>query len=43
MKLSYRDRFDGVWSMMKTRQDNDMIDRIGLVKVETKIELSGPI
>ena len=43
MKLGCRDQFDGVRSIMKTRQENDMIDRIGLVKVETKTELSGPI
>ena len=29
--------------MMKTRQDNDVIDCIGVVYTETEIELSGPI
>ena len=29
--------------MMKTRQDNNVTDRIGLVYVENDIELSGPI
>ena len=38
-KLSYHDWFDGVWFVMKTKQDNDMIDCIGLVKVETKTKL----
>ena len=29
--------------MMKTRQDNNVIDHIGLVYVEIETELSGPI
>lgn len=29
--------------MIKTRQDNDMTNQIGLVDVKTEIELSGPI
>ena len=29
--------------MTKTRHDNDLIDCIGVVYVETKTELSGPI
>lgn len=29
--------------MIKTRQDNDMTNQIGLAYVEIKIELSGPI
>ena len=29
--------------MIKTRQNNDLIDQIGLVYSETKIELSRPI
>ena len=28
---------------MKTKQDNDLIDCIGVIYAETKIELSGPI
>ena len=29
--------------MMKTRQDNNMIDYIGLVYIEIEIKLLGPI
>ena len=39
MKLSCCDWFDEVRFGTKTRQDNDIIDHIGLVKVETKTEL----
>ena len=39
MKLSYRDQSNLVLSLMKTRQDNDMIDRIGAVYVENDSEL----
>ena len=42
-KLSYRDRLDQVWSMMKTSHDNDVTNRIGLVYAKNNIELSGPI
>ena len=37
-KLSYHDWSDRVQSMMKTKQDNDMTDRIGLVHIETENE-----
>lgn len=30
----------GVWSIMKTKQDNDMIDRTSGVYVENNIKLS---
>ena len=43
MKLSYHDRMDRVQSVIKTRLDNDVIDCIDLVNVETKTELSGHI
>ena len=43
MKLSCRDRSYGVQSVMKTRQDNNVIDLIDMVFVEIKIELSGLI
>lgn len=43
MKLSCHGRSGWVRSVMKTRLENDVIDRIGLVYVEIKIELSGPI
>ena len=33
-KLNYCDRFDRVPSMMKTIQDNNVIDRIGVVYAE---------
>ena len=43
MKLSYRDWWDWVQPVTKIKQDNDVINRIGVVysKIETK--LSGPI
>ena len=43
MKLSCCDRSDQVQSKKKTRQDNDMINHIGLVYAENDIELSRPI
>ena len=43
MKLSCRDQSDRVWFVMKTRQDNDVTNRIGLVYVKTKPQFSGPI
>ena len=41
--LRCHDQSDGVESVTKTKQDNDMINHIDLVYVETEIELSGPI
>ena len=38
LKLNYRDLFDQE-SVMKTTQDNKMIDRIGTVYVENETEL----
>ena len=38
-QLSCRDRSDRVWSMTKTRQDNDIINHKGAVYVENEIEL----
>lgn len=43
MILNYRDLFDRVLSVMKTRQDNDVIDFISVVYVEIEIELLAPI
>ena len=43
MKLSCHDRLDRVWSMTKTRQDNDMTDHIVLFYTKYKTELLGPI
>ena len=43
MKLSYRDRSERVRSVIKTRQDNDVTNRIGLVYVENNTKLSQPI
>ena len=40
MKLNCHDRFNRVRSMTQTKQDNDVIDHIGMVYVENKIELS---
>ena len=41
--LYYRDLLDHVRSMMKTKQDNDMINRIGIIYTKNKTELSEPI
>ena len=42
MKLSCHDRSDWLLSMMKTRQDNDMINHIGAIYAKNDIELSWP-
>ena len=39
MILNYRDLSDLVWCVMKTKQDNDMIDHIGVVYTENKTKL----
>lgn len=41
--MNHRDRSDGVRFMIKSRQDNDVADRIGLVNAKTETELLGPI
>ena len=38
-KMSCHGRSDRVWSMMKTRKNNDVINRIDLVYVENSTEL----
>ena len=43
MKLFYCDRSNRVWSAMKTRQDNDVINPIGLVYIKTKTKILRPI
>lgn len=43
MKLSCCDRSKWVWSLTKTRQDNNMIYHIGLVYYKNDTELSIPI
>ena len=40
LKLNYRDLFEQVQFVMKTRQDNDVTNCIGAVYAENKIELS---
>lgn len=42
-RLNYRDLLDCVQSMMKIKQDNNMIDYIGMVYIETKTKLLGSI
>lgn len=42
-KLTYRDQLDRAQFVTKTKQDNNMIDRIGLIYAESEIELLGPI
>ena len=41
--LNCRDRPNWVRYVIKTRYDNDIIDRISLVYAKTEIELLGPI
>ena len=41
--LNYHDLSNWVSFLTKTKQDNDVTNRIGLVYIETEIELSGPI
>ena len=36
MKLNYCDWFDGVQSMWKTRQDNDVTDCIGVINAKIR-------
>ena len=42
-KLSYRDRLDRVSFVMKTKQENDVIDRIGAVYAKNDNELLSSI
>lgn len=39
-KMNCQDQSDQVWSMMKTRHDNDVIDCTGTINAENEIELS---
>ena len=39
LKFNYWDLFDWVWSMMKTRKENNVIDRTGAVYSENETEL----
>lgn len=43
MILNFHDRLDRVLNVTKSRQDNDVIDNIGLVYFKTETKLSGPI
>lgn len=40
MKLNCYDRTNRVWSMMKTIQDNDVIDRTSVVYIKIETDLS---
>lgn len=40
MKLNSYDRTNGVWSMAKTRQNNDVIENIGAFYAKIEIEQS---
>ena len=40
MKLNCHDLFDRVWYVMKTRQDNDMIDHTCMIYVKNDNEIS---
>lgn len=42
-KLSYGDQLDWVRSVVKTKQDNNVINCIGMFYAEIETELSGPI
>lgn len=39
MIMNYRDRSDWVWSMIKTRHNNDVVDHTYIVYAKTKTEL----
>ena len=39
MKLSCHDRLERVWSVMKTREDNDLTDHLSVFYSENDIEL----
>ena len=41
--LNYHDRLDRVWSMLKTRQDNNLTNYTGVVFAKNYIELLEPI
>ena len=43
MKLSYGDHSYRMLSMMKTKQDNNLIDHKGVVYLKNETELSWPI
>ena len=43
MKLNYHDQSDKVRSMTKSKQGNNVIDRIGVVYVKIRTELSWSI
>ena len=42
-KLNNHDRSNRVPTVMKTKEDNNVIDHIGLVYIGNDTELSGPI
>lgn len=42
-KLNFHDRLDGVRFLIKTRQDNDVVNRIGLAYPKIETELLGTI
>ena len=42
-KLNYHDRSNMIQSIMKSKQDNDMNDCIGVISIEYDTELSRPI
>ena len=41
--MTYHDRLDRMESMMKTREDNDVIDHIGVVYIKNDTKLLWPI
>ena len=43
LKQNYKDLFDWVWFVMKTRQDNDMIDGTSAFYAENNTKPSWPI
>ena len=43
LKLNYWDLLDRVWYVTKTRQDNDVTDRVDMFYVENDTKLSWPI
>ena len=39
LKLNYRDLSNQVWPMMKTRQDNDVTNRTGMIYTENNTDI----
>ena len=43
LELNYHGQLDKMWSITKKKEDNDVMDKKGVICVEYNIELSKPI